>query len=165
MRQNLMTALNQMLTYTWWIVFIGVLVALWTERKLLMEVFKKNSSKNPWFKMLIPLWKRLVYILGGLALVFLSFALVNTLLDYFHNLFLAGDAVMVENAQPSAFFSWLLKDGPYMGFYGVFLITISGYALILSAGRKWLKNLAGILLIFTFLLLFTATLGLVSTGG
>ena len=73
MRENILYAMNQMLSYTWIVALIGILIALFLERKIVIDVFQKKSSKQPWYKSLSPLWIRLSYSVAGLALVLLSF--------------------------------------------------------------------------------------------
>lgn len=159
MRENILSSLNQMLSYTWLVALIGILVALFLERKILRDTLQDKSSKQPWYKRLSPLWIRLCYSAAGFAMVLLSFALTNNILGFFHDILaLQAEAQIAEQSQPSAFFTWLLQDQSYIGLYGVIIFILAGYSFMLSGGTKWLKNLAGVFITGGVLLLFIGTL-------
>lgn len=166
MRENFLEIVNQLLSYVWLVAIAGILVAAWTERKLLLEIFHKKTATKPWYKSIQPFAKRLIYVVVGFLLVMLSFTLVNQLLDVLVTKLAPKDLPPMQNPElASAFFKWLLQDKTYLGMYAVAMIIFAGYALMLSAGRKWLKNTAGIMLIATFLLVLIMVIATLSVNG
>lgn len=167
MREYLLLALNQLLSYTWIFVLVGIGIACIEEHSVLIKFFNKKTSKQPWYKTLEPLAKRLRTIVIGLMLVLISFALVNGLLSTFHNLMYpeAIPQITSTQEQPSAFFSWLMLDQSYIGIYCVTLTILAGCSLMLSGDTKWLKKVAKILITVMVLLAFTGTLATITITG
>ena len=167
MHEYFVLALNQLLSYTWAFAIVGFIIALWSERKAFIDSFSKRNEE-PSRRTFYPFAKRLLFILGGFVLTLLAFTITNGLISLFHTLLYPAAIPQILNvgiSENSTFFSAILTDKSYIGSYAVLLTIMSGLLFMLSAGRKWLKNTAGVLLTTMVLLVFTATLAtMVVTG-
>lgn len=90
----------------------------------------------------------------GLALLFLSFAIVNFILSI-----LTPESMKeIDYGQAKDFWTTWKYQTQYAGLFSVIGLIIAGLSLILSAGEKWLVNLAKLFVTLTVLYLFFSVL-------
>lgn len=151
MRENILTIINHTLGSTWIFTIIGLIYILILENKSILAFIKQKK-----IKLLKPIFKRGTYLVTGIALITLSFAIVNTLLDVFvPDSFTEFDHSSVK---PQGFWSTWKYYTDFSGLFAVIGLIVAGESLILSAGSKWLVNLAKLTITITVLYLFFSVL-------
>lgn len=151
MKENILEVGNQLISNTWLFILIGLLYILFLESKSVFDFLKKKE-----LKLLKPVFKRSLYVLGGLALVLLAFAFVNTLLSMFIPDSLP--AVDYSDLEVQGFWSTWKHYMDLTGLFGVIGFIIAGDALILSGGNRWLVTFAKLVVTLTVLFLFVSVL-------
>jgi len=149
MRENILIIVNNLLSNTWIFVLLGLLHIIVLENQNVSAFLKKKK-----FQVLLPLFNRGLYLILGLTLIFLSFAIVNALLG-----------VLVPSSMPEInyglatdFWTTLKFQTQYTGLFSVIGLIMAGISLTLSAGGKWLVNLSKLLVTLTVLYLFFSVL-------
>jgi len=158
-RTNVLYFLDNFLSYLWLFIGIGIIVAIISERKLLLSLLKKQNRKDLG-RQLLPFFKRLAYVLAGFILVIGSFAVVNTILGALYPQ-VELDSTSIEEV-PWSFLTLLKAQAPQTGLIGVIMVMLGGTCLILSAGTKWLVNTAKLILTLTAFYLFFSALSFVA---
>lgn len=163
MRQNILTLINNVLGQLFLIAVIGVLVLLWVERKnfwlLIRTRVGRKRVKFSW-QLLDFLKRPVALIIWGYVLILLSFAIVNTVIEWF---FTPGivSAQPLQDLPVNANFGLFLKyQSQFSGMFTVIGLLISGICLILSGGTKWMVTLAKIFATLSFFYLFVSALAL-----
>lgn len=147
MRENILMIVNQILSYLWLFIVIGLVHVIYIERQLIGNFFKE---KHKTFKQLFPFVNRLSYILAGVIMVLLSFSIVNSILVMMVPDSIAG-SVDFNSIQVTDFWSSLKSQSQFVGLVTVIGFTLSGLSLIMSGGGRWLVNLSKLLLTASFL--------------
>lgn len=151
MKENILIVINHFLTSTWMFILVGLVLIIILEKESILSFIKQKK-----IKFLYPLLKRGAYLVAGIVLILFSFSIVNTLL----NIFTPDSFANIDNTNIQAQGFWGTWKH-YSDFSGILAITgliIAGDSLILSAGTKWLVNLAKLITTITILLLFFSVL-------
>ena len=121
------------------IIPLGILYILVLEFKTVVKIFK--NKKNITYKKLLaisfPILKRLAYLLGGIVLFFMGFMYIR-FLDSF-----LGSSVTTAYTEIGN------RILTYSGVFGVLAFQFAGIVLILSAGGRWMVNLAKLIVTLT----------------
>lgn len=149
MKENILTIINHALTSTWIIGLMGIIHIIVIENKNILKSIKQKK-----IKLLVPLLKRGGYLVLGIALILTSFTIVNTLLD----IFIPNEFANIDqtNIQTQGFWATWKHYSDFSGLVAVIGLIIAGESLILSAGNKWLVNLAKLTVTITVLYLFVS---------
>ncbi|MBI96294.1 hypothetical protein CL656_04035 [bacterium] len=149
MQENLLKVANGVFEPVIELSIIMLLIIMVIEHKSI-RVFFKNKKKK--IKDLYPFFKRLAYLIGGIALMLYSFAIVNTLLEILTPTSMPyPDNTTVE---VKGFWSTWKHYSNFTGLFAVIGLTTAGLTLIVSAGTRWMVNLAKIISTATILYLF-----------
>lgn len=149
MRENVLIIINHLLSSTWLFVVFGIVYMIVLEKKCVLDFPKKKK-----IQLLAPLFKRASYLIGGLLLIFLSFAIVN----YILGALVPETMGAIDYGQATDFWSTLKYQTQYTGLFAVIGVLIAGISLVLSAGGKWLVTLAKLFLTLTVLYIFFSVL-------
>ncbi|MDP2642719.1 MAG: hypothetical protein Q8P62_02675 [Candidatus Peregrinibacteria bacterium] len=151
MRENILTVVNHFLTSTWIFILLGLVLIIILENESVLSFIKQKK-----IKFLYPLFKRGAYLVAGIVLILFSFSIVNALL----NIFTPDSFTNVDNTniQAQGFWATWKHYSNFSGMFAVIGFIIAGEALILSAGNKWLVNLAKLVITITILSLFFSVL-------
>ncbi len=144
MRENMLLVLDKMLSNIPLFILLGLFNLIIIENKTILEAIKQKK-----LKLLLPILKRTKYIVSGLILIVFSFTLVTMLFDAL--LPVISTIPYYEGIEPKGFWSTWKYHTPYVGLISVIGVNMAGMALLLSAGGKWLLNLAKLLLTITIL--------------
>lgn len=134
--QNILEILSFMISKTWLLFLLGALHLLIIEHKIIYE-FLRTKKRD--YKMLKPLLYRMSYLILGLLLIYGSWTLSNlftSLLVPSH--FPVPDISTVDG---TGLWSMLKYQSGSAGLIGVIFIVFGGFAVLLSAGGRWLVNL------------------------
>jgi hypothetical protein len=149
MRENILVITNHLLSSTWIFVLLGIGHMIIIENKSILAFAKQKK-----IKLLVPLLKRGSYLIMGLILIFLSFAIVNTILSA-----LVPESMQeIDYGEAKDFWTTWKYQTQYAGLFSVIGFIIAGISLILSAGGKWLVNLTKLFVSLTVLYLFFSVL-------
>lgn len=149
MRENIIIIINHLLSNTWLFIVLGIGHMIIIENKNILAF--ANQKK---IKLLLPLLKRGSYLIIGLVLIFLSFAIVNSILST-----LVPESMQeIDYGQAKDFWTTLKYQTQYTGIFSVIGFIIAGISLILSAGGRWLVNLGKLFITLTVLYLFFSVL-------
>lgn len=151
MRENILIVVNNLLSHTWLIILFGLIHLAFIERKGIYESIKQKKIKP-----LLPLGKKTFYPICGLLIILLSFAIVSSLLTY-----LMPESISIPDystMEAKDFWTTLKYQTQYSGLFGVIGFIIAGISLILSAGGKWLVNIAKLFITLSVLYLFFSVL-------
>lgn len=148
MKEDQILLINNLLSHFGTLVFLGVIHILYRERRMIVSHLKGRNDRGKrvrpsgyvYWK---PLLKRCLYLLWGLLLGLLAWALVNFILTKF----LTPSGVSDYNPSNRP---W----GDSIGIIGVWGFLLAAGSLILSAGQRWFVQLAKILATVTVLFLF-----------
>lgn len=147
MKENMLVIINNVLAYIWPITIVGLIHIMILEAKILFKALKQKK-----IKLLAPIAKRVMYPVLGLFLIFFSFLIVNSIID------IITPASMAEpnydNLETKDFWTTWKYQTQYAGVISVVGFLIAGISLILSAGGRWLVNLAKLFVTLTVLYLF-----------
>lgn len=149
MRENILVITSHLLSSTWLFVLLGLGHMIIIENKSILAFTKQKK-----IKLLLPLLKRGSYLIMGLVLIFLSFAIVNSILST-----LVPESIQeIDYGQAKDFWTTWKYQTQYAGLFSVIGLTIAGISFILSAGGKWLVNLGKLFITITVLYLFFSVL-------
>ena len=118
------------------------------------SIFKAVKEKK--IKLLLPLAKRALYPALGLALVLMSFAIVNTILAS-----IVPESISIpdhSSIQVKDFWTTMKSQTEFAGLFSTIGFVIAGISLILSAGGRWLVNLAKFFVTISVFYLFFSVL-------
>ncbi len=149
MRENILIIMNHVLSNVWLFVLLGLIHMAITEHKSILAFVKQKK-----IKLLLPLLKRGSYLIIGLILIFLSFSIVNSILS----VLIPESTKEIDYGQAKDFWTTLKYQTQYAGLISVIGFIIAGISLVLSAGGKWLVNLAKLFVTLTVLYLFFSVL-------
>lgn len=142
----MLVIINNVLAYIWPITIVGLIHIIVLEAKILLKVLKQKK-----LKLLMPIAKRVMYPVLGLILIFFSFSIVNSIID------IITPSSMAEpdyyNLETKDFWTTWKYQTQYAGVVSVVGFIIAGISLILSAGGRWLVNLAKLFVTLTILYL------------
>ena len=141
---------NQLLYNVPFFVLIGVIHILIIEHKSIIKFIKGGSLKKKNIKQLLPIANRSGYLVLGLLVVWLSFAIVNQLFSMSANIITPD--IDYNSGQVNDFWSFVKYKSDHAGLIAVMGVLASGICLILSGGGRWLVNLAK--LFFTLSVLY-----------
>ena len=132
-------------------VLIGVIHILIIEHKSIIKFIKGRTLKKKNIKQLLPIANRSSYLVLGLLVIWLSYAIVNNILSIsaFH---VDVPEIDYSNGQINDFWSFVKYKSDHAGLIAVMGVLASGICLILSGGGRWLVNLAK--LFFTLSVLY-----------
>lgn len=155
MREIIIASTNQALFYLWVFIVIGIVHLLFIKRHIITEFI--NSKETRSVKMFAPIFYRLIYPILGVALVYFSYAIISTVISIFS----PAQPVPIDYSAltVTGFTSFIKYYSQYAGLFSVTGLICTGLVLILSAGRKFMLIIAGVLAVLTFAyLIATVTL-------
>lgn len=150
--QNWVELLNVVVSKAWLFLLLGVLHLVFIERKLIFTWLKSKEKKA---RQLWPLAQRSGYLLLGLLVIHGSWTIVT----FFSGLLFAPTlpAPDLSSLQADTLWAMLKLQSGNSGLISTIIIVLAGFALLLSAGGRWLVNLAKLLVtISVFYLVLTA---------
>lgn len=158
---DIVRLINNLIGQYWLLGIFGVIHIAYLERRFLSQLVqltptdrksKGTLASHPW----TPLLRRFVYLIGGGLLGLSAWALTQFLLASFAS---APTEVSSAETGPFAFARAQLNT---LGAFMVYGFVLAGGCLILSAGTRWLVNLAKVLVtatvLYMFLILFFASI-------
>lgn len=150
MRESIVQIANQVLSYWWAFLIVGIAHILILKRQIIGDFMNNKETRS--LKMFLPIVYRLVYPILGLALVFFSYAIISFVIGL---LPVPQSPPDYSALQIIDFTSFIKYYSSYAGLFSVLGLIAAGLILVLSAGRKWFLILAGILAVLTFAYLIT----------
>lgn len=150
MRETIIASINQVLSYMWVFIVIGIAHLLVIKRHIITEFINNKETRS--IKMFAPIFYRLIYLILGVILIYFSYAIVSAIFNLIGPTELSIDYSVLK---VTGFTSFIQYYSQYAGLFSVAGLICTGLILILSAGRKWFLIIAGVLAVLTFAYLIT----------
>lgn len=135
--QNLTEIVSHIVSKTWLFFLLGLIYLLVLEHKVIFQFFR-TREKN--FKILHPLARKSLYLGLGLVLIYGSWTITNYLSGILIPSALSAPNLVVT--QGTGFWAFLKYQSGFSGLISTALMIFAGISLLLSAGGRWLVNLA-----------------------
>lgn len=133
--ENIRLMIDASVSVMWIVATLSIVRLIITDYKMVSSVGQalSKTKREHWFPLLVPLWEKVQYIVGGALLVSFSYSITAIIYRMFPE-------VLTDNVPANTILS--VSNQSVLFILCIIFFMMSGYFLMLSLGTKWLLNLS-----------------------